>query len=147
MILDELNDKLKKSMKAGDKITVLSIRNILEKIKNERVNNKCELNESQIINLINKYAKQLKDSIQQFKEGGRLDLVEKENKELQIIEKFLPEQMSEEEINKVVSETIEELNANNMSDMGKVMAQVLEKTQGGADGKIVSVIVREKLQK
>tara|TARA_B100000945_G_scaffold97680_1_gene76463 strand:+ start:45 stop:485 length:441 start_codon:yes stop_codon:yes gene_type:complete len=145
MILDEIKNLLKESMKNGDKKTVLATRNILEKIKKEQVDSKKEINENAIIKIIAKHAKQLRESIVQFEKGSRLDLADKEKEELLIAEKFLPEQLNEEDIKVIVLEAIQELNATQMSDMGKVMKNVLDKTKGMADGKIVSNLVRENL--
>ena len=145
MVLDEIKSLLKESMKNGDKKTVLATRNILEKIKKEQVDSKEEINENTIMKIIAKHAKQLRESIVQFEKGNRLDLAEKEKEELLIAEKFLPEQLNEEDIKIIVLESIQELNANQMSDMGKVMKNVLDKTKGMADGKIVSNLVRENL--
>jgi len=145
MVLDKIKSQLKEAMKNGDKKTVLATRNILEKIKKEQVDSKEEINENTIIKIIAKHAKQLRESIVQFEKGNRLDLAEKEKEELLIAEKFLPEQLNEEDIKIIVLESIQELNANQMSDMGKVMKNVLDKTKGMADGKIVSNLVRENL--
>ena len=145
MILDEIKIKLKNAMKVGDKATVLATRNVLEKIKKKQVDSSHELNENEVIKIISKYAKQLTDSIEQFQKGNRLDLADKETEELNIIKLFLPEQMSEEKIKKIVLDTINEIGANQMSDMGKVMKMSLEKIGGMADGKIISNIVREQL--
>ena len=145
MILDKIKSQLKESMKNGEKEIVLAIRNILEKIKKEEVDSQKELNENSIIKIIAKHAKQLRESINQFKKGNRIDLAEKEKKELMIAEKFLPEQMEEKKVKEIVLQVIKELNANQMADMGKVMKAVLDKTKGMADGKIVSNLVRENL--
>ena len=145
MVLDEIKSQLKEAMKNGDKKTVLATRNILEKIKKEQVDSKEEINENTIMKIIAKHAKQLRESIVQFEKGNCLDLAEKEKEELLIAEKFLPEQLNEEDIKRIVLESIQELNANQMSDMGKVMKNVLDKTKGMADGKIVSNLVRENL--
>ena len=145
MILDEIKVQLKQSMKNGDKEKVLSLRNILEKIKKEQVDSKQDITESIILKIIAKHAKQLTESITQFEKGGRTDLAEKEKKELLIANDFLPEQMSEDEIKNIVVNVIKEQNASQMSDMGKVMKSVLEKTNGMADGKLISSLVRENL--
>ena len=145
MILDEIKIKLKNAMKVGDKTTVLATRNVLEKIKKKQVDSSHELNENEVIKIISKYAKQLTDSIEQFQKGNRLDFADKETEELNIIKLFLPEQMSEEEIKTIVLDTINEIGANQISDMGKVMKISLEKMGGMADGKIISNIVREQL--
>ena len=145
MVLDEIKSQLKEAMKNGDKKTVLATRNILEKIKKEQVDSKEEINENTIIKIIAKHAKQLRESIVQFEKGNRLDLAEKEKEELLIAEKFLPAQLNEEDIKIIVLKTIQELNASQMSDMGRVMKNVLDKTKGMADGKIISNLVRENL--
>ena len=145
MLLEEIKHKLKEAMKNSEKSTVLAIRNILEKIKKIQVDTGKELSESEIINVINKYAKQLKDSIDQFEKGGRTDLVEKETEELKIIEQFLPEQLSKEELSIIVQKVIQELGATDLSKMGLVMKTVLEKTAGKADGKLISELVRGNL--
>ena len=145
MILDDIKSKLNKSMKLGDKGQVLAIRNVLEKIKMKQVDSNEPLNEKQIVPIISKYAKQLRESIEQFTKGGRMDLAKTETQELEIVEKFLPAQMTEEEIKNIVLESIQAIGATNMSDMGKVMQTVLGKTQGSADGKIISKLVKENL--
>ena len=145
MVLDEIKEQLKASMKKGDKKNVLAIRNILEKIKNVQVDSKEELNENQIIKIIAKHAKQLRESIVQFENGNRLDLAEKEQEELKIAEQFLPAQLSENEVKDIVINVIKDLNATQMSDMGKVMKAVIDQTKGNADGKLISTLVRESL--
>ena len=145
MVLDEIKGQLKASMKKGDKKNVLAIRNILEKIKNVQVDSKEELKENQIIKIIAKHAKQLRESIVQFENGNRLDLAEKEQEELKIAEQFLPAQLSENEIKDIVINVIKDLNVTQMSDMGKVMKAVIDQTKGNADGKIISNLVRESL--
>lgn len=145
MVLDELKNQLKVSMKNGNKKNVLAIRNILEKIKNVQVDSKDDLQESQIIKIIAKHAKQLRESIVQFEKGERFDLAEKEKEELKIAEQFLPKQLNENEIKDIVIRVIKELNATQMSEMGKVMKAVIDETKGNADGKMISNLVRESL--
>ena len=142
MIIDQIKDTLKIAMKESKKDKVLAIRNILEKIKKIEVDSQKELDENEIIKIISKYAKQLRESITQFKAGNRLDLVEKEDKELKIVEEFLPQQLSKEKINQIVQDVIKELNAKNMSDMGMVMKKIMDITKGAADGKLISEAVR-----
>ena len=145
MIIDKIKDSLKVAMKNSNKDEVLAIRNILEKIKKIEVDNQKELNENEIIKIISKYAKQLRDSITQFKAGNRLDLVEKEEQELKIVEEFLPQQLSNEEIEKISKNVINELNAKTMSDMGIVMKKIMEITKGTADGSLISAAVKKYL--
>ena len=106
MLLKKIKAELISSMKQSNKESVLAIRNILEKIKTEEVNTKKEIDEDGIIKIVSKYVKQLKDSISQFKAGGRDDLVKKEDNELKIVEKFLPKQLSYSEIEKIVIDSI-----------------------------------------
>ena len=100
---------------------------------------------NQVIKIIAKHAKQLRESIVQFKNGNRLDLAEKEQEELKIAEQFLPAQLSENEIKDIVINVIKDLNATQMSDMGKVMKAVIDQTKGNADGKLISTLVKESL--
>ena len=146
MILDKIQNQLKDSMKNGEKENVLAMRNILEKIKNVQVDNKEPLSESQIIKIIAKYAKQLKDSIQQFQDGGRADLADKESHELEMVTQFLPQQLSKEEVDTIVQKVISNLNATNMSDMGSVIKKTMELTKGTADGKLISDAARNYLK-
>ena len=145
MIIDKIKNSLKVAMKNSKKDEVLAIRNILEKIKKIEVDNQKELNENEIIKIISKYAKQLRDSITQFKAGNRLDLVEKEEQELKIVEEFLPQQLSNEEIDEIAKNVINELNAKTMSDMGIVMKKIMEITKGTADGSLISAAVKKYL--
>ena len=146
MIIDKINARLKVAMKETKKDEVLAIRNMLEKIKKREVDNQKKLNENEIIQIINKYAKQLRDSIEQFKSGNRMDLVEKEQNELKIVEQFLPQQLSKEEINKIVIDVIKKIDAKNMTDMGRVMKEIMSITKGSADGKLISELTRSHLK-
>lgn len=106
-----------------------------------------EATEEDVLAVIQKEAKQHRDSIEQFVLGGRMDLAEKEKKELAYLETYLPEQMSDEEIKKLVTETIAQTGAQTPADMGKIMASLMPKIQGKADGTRVSKIVKEAFQK
>ena len=145
MLLIKIKEELTNSMKQGNKENVLAIRNILEKIKTEEVNTKKEIDEDGIIKIISKYVKQLKDSISQFKAGGRDDLVEKEANELKMVEKFLPKQLSYLEIEKIVIDSINSTGASDISDMGRVIKNVMEQAKGTADGKTISEITKKLL--
>ena len=144
MILKEIKDSLKIAMKSSNKNQVLAIRNILKKIKKFEVDNKVSATENDIQKILSKYAKQIKDSIEQFKKGNRLDLVEKEEAEFKIVEQFLPTQLNEKEITIIIEKVIEKLNASSIADMGNVIKNVMDETKGSADGKTISTIVREK---
>src|SRR6056297_133774 len=144
-----LLDDLKAAMKAkeSDKTRVLrSLKaKILEKEISERKEGQSTLSDEQIVDVLMKAAKQRKESIDQFKEGGRDDLVEKEEMELALIENYLHEMMSEGEIRAAVKDQIEEINATSMADMGKVMGALMGKLKGKAEGALISKIVKEEL--
>lgn len=144
-----LLDDLKASMKAkeSDKTRVLrSLKaKILEKEISERKDGESNLSDDQIVEVLMKAAKQRKESIEQFKEGGRDDLVEKEEMELALIENYLPEMMSEDEIRNAVKGQIKKMNATSMADMGKVMGALMGQLKGKAEGALISRIVKEEL--
>jgi len=106
---------------------------------------KSQLNDEEVIDVIFSEAKKRKESIGEFEKGKRTDLVEKEKKELEILEKYLPEQFSEEELKKIIKEAIEKTGAKNIKDIGKVMAELMPKIKGKADGGSVGRIVKELL--
>jgi uncharacterized protein YqeY len=144
-ILDELKSAMKQ--KKADRLRVLrSLKaKILEKEISERKGGESELSDEQIVEVLMKAAKQRKESIDQFEEGGRDDLVEKEKMELEIIEEFLPEMMSEDEVRSAVREQIDAMGASTMQDMGKVMGVMMGKLKGKAEGSLVSRVVKEEL--
>lgn len=148
-IKDDILNDLKQAMreKDQDKLRVLrSLKSkILEKEIAERKEGKSELSDDQVGDVLMKAAKQRKDSIDQYESGNRTDLAETEKKELEIIESYLPEQMSEDDIRKLVKETIDSVGASDASDMGKVMGALMPKVKGKADGSVVNRIVREEL--
>lgn len=144
-ILDELKTAMKQ--KEADKLRVLrSLKaKILEKEISERKDGESELTDEQIIEVLMKAAKQRKESIEQFDAGDRKDLADKERDELELIERFLPEMMSEDEVRAAVKDQIEQMGASSMADMGKVMGVMMGRLKGKADGAVVSSVVKEEL--
>ncbi len=112
-------------------------------ISEEDILKESELTEEEILDTIVTKIKKSKESIEGFKKGDRKDLIEKEKKEIEILEEYLPEQMTEEEVKKIVNEEISRLQAKEMKDMGRVMESVMPKIKGRAEGSLVSKIVRE----
>lgn len=150
MTKQQLKDELKQSMLAqsADKTSVL--RMLLSAINYYEINKGgagYEATEEDVMAVIQKEAKQRNDSIEQFKAAGRNELAEKEEKELEMLKKYLPQQMPEEEIRTIVSTTIHEIGAKSTSDMGKVMSALMGKVKGKADGTLVSRLVKEALSK
>lgn len=147
----QILDDLKAAMKAkeADKLNVLrSLKaKLLEKEISERKGGEASLNDEQVVEVLMKAAKQRKESIDQFEEGGRDDLAEKEKFELEIIENYLPEMMDENEIREEVKSQIDKMGATDMSDMGKVMGALMSRLKGKAEGATISKIVKEELSK
>lgn len=144
----KLQEELKQSMLARDELKTSVLRMLLSAINYYEIQKGgagYEATEEDILNVVQTQAKQRRDSIESFKQAGRNELAEKEEKELQILSNYMPAQMGEEEITKLVKEAISEVNATTQQDMGKVMAALMPKVKGKADGNIVSGIVRKEL--
>ena len=112
-------------------------------LKLNEIEKKEELTNDECLKIIQQMSKQIKDSIEQYQNGGRDDLADMEEQELKIISEFLPEPISEEEIKEIVLSVIQEIGATSMKDMGRVMGLAISKSEGKADGSIVSKIVKE----
>ena len=133
------------SMKKGEKEATTTLRMFSAEIKKEEIEKKTELTEEETISIVQKMIKQRKDSFSQFEQAGRGELAEKEAREISILEQFLPEQLSEEEILQEVNQAIAESGAESMQDMGKVMGLLKNKLSGKADMGLVSIKVKESL--
>ena len=144
-MLDQLQEELKIAMKAGEKAEMMGLRNIIGKIKAAQIDKGETLTNEESLKILKTAAKQLKESIDQYQKGGRDDLAEKEAFELTLLEKYLPEQLSEEHIRQTVKNIVENTGAGSMLDMGKVMGATMQELAGSADGKIVQKIVQEEL--
>ncbi|MEO2064889.1 MAG: GatB/YqeY domain-containing protein [Desulfurobacteriaceae bacterium] len=142
---ERLKEDMKAALKAKDKEKLSVIRMLQALIKNAEIDKRGELTDEEIVSLLQKYAKQRRESIEMYEKGGRQDLVEKEKRELEIVESYLPKQMSEEEIRELVAEVIKEVGASSPKDLGKVMQAVMPKVKGRADGSLVNRVVRELL--
>jgi len=141
MLKDLLNNDLKKYMKEKNTLALNAVRSIISEVKNREVEKGAELTEEEIVQLIKKQIKMREDSIEQFEKADRIDLAEKERKEVEILQEYLPEQLSDEELKKIIEESISEVNATSKKDFGKVMKLVIQKVQGRADGKKISEIL------
>ena len=144
-MLDQLQEELKIAMKAGEKVKMMGLRNIIGKIKAAQIDKGETLTNEESLKILKTAAKQLKESIDQYQKGGRDDLAEKEAFELTLLEKYLPEQLSEEQIRQTVKNIVKNTGAGSMQDMGKVMGATMQELAGSADGKIVQKIVQEEL--
>ena len=144
-LVDEIQKDMYKAMKEKEKERINALRNIIGKLKYRYIDKGDKLTEQEEIKVIQSLAKQRRESIEMYEQGGRNDLVETERKELSIIEEYLPQAMSEEEVRRLVRETVKETGAESMSDLGKVMPLVMKKGAGKVDGKIAQEILRELL--
>ena len=143
---ERLNDDMKQAMKSKDKFRLTVIRMIRASVKNLEIDLKRSLDDNEVLDILSREVKQRKDSLQEFKNAGRDDLVTDLAAEIEIISQYLPEQLTEEEIQEIVRQTIQELGASSKADMGKVMSALLPKTKGRADGKLVNQFVQQFLQ-
>jgi uncharacterized protein YqeY len=148
-IKEQIISDIKEAMKAKAKERLQVLRSLkaklMEKEISERKDGEAELNDEQAVEVLMKAAKQRKESIDQFEEGGREDLADKEKAELKIIDEYLPEMMDEEDVRKIVQDKIKALGASGMQDMGKVMGPLMGQLKGKADGSMVSRVVKEEL--
>ena len=131
-----------KSLKEGNKEITMVLRLILAEFQKEEISQGSGLNNNDELSLLQKMIKQRNDSIKQYNDAGRNELAEKEQKEIEIIQDFLPEQINEEDLMKLAKETISDLSANSMKDMGNVMKVLKDKTSGQADPATISKIVK-----
>lgn len=140
-------DDTKEAMKAKDMDKVNTLRFLTSAVKNKEIEVRPNsITDEDVVSVLKKSAKQRQDSIEQFQKAGRQDLVDKEQMELTIIETYLPKQMGADQLSAIVTEAIKEVGATSAKEMGAVMKVVIAKTQGAADNKLVSELVRKQLQ-
>ena len=142
---EKLLDDMKLAMKSGDKIALETLRMLRSQIKNVSISKGEELTDDEVIGVLTKEAKKRKESLELYKQGEREDLADKEEAEMKIINAYLPEALSQEELEKIVSQAITETGAESLQEMGKVMGTVMPRIKGRADGKVVQEMVRMKL--
>jgi hypothetical protein len=142
---DRITEEMKNAMRAGEKERLATIRLILSAIKQREVDERIQLDDTQVLAVVEKMVKQRKESIAQFEAGGRADLVAKEQAEMAVLQTYLPAQISEAEIDALIAEAVASTGAASIKDMGKVMAAVKAKAQGRADMGAVSARIKQKL--
>ncbi len=142
---EKLQEDLKSSMKNKDTIRKSVVTLVRAAIKQYEVDNRTELADEGIIDIISKQLKQRNDSLAEFEKAGREDLVVETKSEIQVLKEYLPQQLSEEELEKIVIETISEVGASSMKDMGKIMVAIKPKTAGRADGRKINELVKKNL--
>ncbi|UYZ20816.1 GatB/YqeY domain-containing protein [Mesobacillus jeotgali] len=145
-LLERLNNDMKQAMKNKEKDRLTTIRMVKASLQNEAIKfGKQELSEEEELTVLSREVKQRKDSLQEFEKAGRQDLVEKIQTELKHVEIYMPQQLSEEEVMAIVKEAIAETGAASKADMGRVMAVLMPKVKGKADGSLVNKLVQQHL--
>ena len=144
-ILDQLTQDMKEAMKARDSERLSTIRLMRNELKNASINQGKELTEDDEITVLSSAAKRRKESIQAYTDAGRDDLADKEQLELDIIQSYLPQPLSREDLESIIADAIRESGAESVKDLGKVMPLVMKQVKGRADGKQVNQLVRDKL--
>jgi uncharacterized protein YqeY len=142
---DKIRSDMNNALKTGQKEKLSTLRTALAQIKDERIRKKGELTDDDVVIVLTRAVKSRKDSIEMYKQGGRQDLVDRETAEVELLQSYLPEQMSENEITKIVKEIIDSSGASDIKDIGKVMGPAMAKLKGKADGKMVQQIARSLL--
>ncbi len=145
MLKQQILDDVKAAMKAKDKARLGTLRLITAAIKQREVDERIELDDTQVLAILEKMIKQRRDSIKQYEDAGRQELAEQEKSEIAIIEAYMPEGLSDEEITAMIEQAITQSNAAGMKDMGKVMGLLKSQMQGRADMGKVSGLVKQKL--
>jgi len=142
---EQIQKDMYTAMKNGEKDKTVTLRSALSKLKDKRIDKQDDLSEQEELQVIKTMVKQRYESIEMYEKGGRDDLVAKEKTELEILETFLPQMMGAEELGTLINAVIAETGATSMSDIGKIMPEVMKRSAGQADGKLAQSLVRDKL--
>ena len=142
---ERLVEEMKQAMKSNEKLKLSTIRMVRSALKNKEIELRKKLEDEDIVKVIQAMVRKGEESVEQFQKGGRMDLVEKEKSEIEIMKSFLPQPLSQEEILKIIDQSIQETQASSLKDLGKVMKSVMPKMGGKADGKLINQLVKEKL--
>ncbi len=145
-VFKKIENDLKESLKSGDKNRVSILRMVKSDVKYREIEKEDPLTDEDIQTILRSFSKKARESIDQFTKAGRDELAEKEKAELAVIQEYLPEQISEEDVRKTVRDIIDETGAAGVKDMGRVMKTVMAKLKGQADGKLVNNLVKEALE-
>lgn len=143
---EKIAEDFKAAFKAGDKTRISMLRMVKSAMKNQEIDKKGPLTDDEISAILISFVKRAKESIAQFSDAGRSDLVEKENMEMAVLQQYLPEQLTEEGVKVIINEIIKELGTAGPKDMGKVMRALMAKAKGQIDGKLANKLVKESLE-
>ena len=139
----EIQDSMKAAMKSGDRVSLSSLRLLWSALHNEEIKERRELSPEDIIKIVSTLCKQRQEAIEYFRKGQRTDLLEKEEADLEVLRRFLPQALSEEELRALIRSSIEEVGAKGVQDLGKVMKSIMPKVTGRTEGKRVNELARE----
>jgi len=142
---ERLVEEMKQALKSNEKVRLSTIRMVRSAIKNREIEQRKKLDDDDVLRVLQGMVRRGEESIQQFQAGGRMDLVEKEQKEIEILKSFFPPSLSQEEILKFIEQSIEETQASSLKDLGKVMKSLMPKLGGKVDGRIINQLVKERL--
>ena len=141
----EITADITKAVKARDQFTVDALRMVISAVKNKEIEKKADIDDKAIISLLSTLVKQRREAAELYRKGNREELAAKEEKEIELLKKYLPEALSDDELVKIVAGAAEEVGASSLADMGKVMKAVMAKVAGRADGTVVSDLVKKQL--
>jgi hypothetical protein len=141
----DIQDGIKTAMKSGDRVSLSTLRLLSSALHNEEINKHRELSDEEILKTVASLTKQRQESIEFFRKGGRDDLLQQEEAELAVLRRFLPAAMNDEEVRAAIRNSIDEVGAKGIQDLGRVMKQVMPKVAGRSDGKRVSELAKEML--
>ncbi|AKM19730.1 GatB/YqeY domain-containing protein [Geobacillus sp. FSL K6-0789] len=145
-LLDRLNDDMKQAMKNKEKEKLSVLRMLKAALQNEAIKlGKSPLSEDEELTVLSRELKQRKDSLREFENAGRSDLVEKVKTEIDIVQSYMPKPLTEDELRELIEQTIKEVGASSKADMGKVMSAIMPKVKGKADGSLVNKLVQQQL--
>ena len=145
LIAEEINSKIKEAMKAREAVRLSTLKMLSSELHNAKINKMDALTSEEELDVVKKEAKKRRDAIEAYEKAGRKESAQQEKEELDVLKEFLPEEMSDSELEEIVALAISESEASTMQDMGKVMAIAMDKVAGRADGSKISSIVRKKL--
>ena len=145
MILEKIQEQMKDAMRAGDSLKVSTLRMLISAIKYEQVAKMRDLTEEEELAVVAKQAKQRRESVESYEKGGRPEAAAKEKAELDILMEYMPDQLSREDLEKIVQDTLAEMGITSLADMGKAIGAVNAKVKGQAEGSVVARLVKEKL--
>lgn len=146
MIIDNLPKQIAEAMKARDTIRLTTLQMLKSGLNYKRIDLQHDLTEEDELAVVRSEAKKRKDAIEAYTKAGRNELAEKEQSELKVLEEFMPQQMSDEELANIIKATVAELGAKSLADMGKVIGSVIGKTKGAAEGSRISALVKQELE-